>query len=215
MDKPKDPNKVAMGLRIAQAREEAGLTQEQLGERVGVSYQAVSRWELGETTPRNKSVYKHISAETGKSIPWILYGVEQAENDASLRQSGEVGQIVPSVAPNNITRFLGGDSAAVEGYSRTYFPCGGRAFKTVVTDTANAPELQPGDVVIIDPDLAPRPDDFVAVLHKGAPTLRVFSEDSGHYKFVPLNDRHSKVEADSLDDVFLGTVTETCRNRRK
>lgn len=33
--------------RITQARKQAGLTQEQLGEALGVSRQAVSKWESG------------------------------------------------------------------------------------------------------------------------------------------------------------------------
>ena len=33
--------------RIIQARKQAGLTQEQLGEKLGVSRQAVSKWESG------------------------------------------------------------------------------------------------------------------------------------------------------------------------
>ena len=37
--------------RIAQMRKAAGLTQEQLGELVGVSRQAVSKWESGQTVP--------------------------------------------------------------------------------------------------------------------------------------------------------------------
>ena len=37
--------------RIAAVRKAAGLTQEQLGELVGVSRQAVSKWESGETQP--------------------------------------------------------------------------------------------------------------------------------------------------------------------
>ena len=38
-------------LRLKQARENAGLTQEQLAETVGVTRQAVSRWEQGHTQP--------------------------------------------------------------------------------------------------------------------------------------------------------------------
>ena len=36
---------------LAQARKEAGLTQEELARKVYVTRQAVSRWETGETTP--------------------------------------------------------------------------------------------------------------------------------------------------------------------
>ena len=36
---------MTLGERIAQARKQAGLSQEQLGEKLGVSRQAVSKWE--------------------------------------------------------------------------------------------------------------------------------------------------------------------------
>lgn len=40
--------------RIRHARERAGLTQEQLADRVGVSLRTVGSWERGENHPRNK-----------------------------------------------------------------------------------------------------------------------------------------------------------------
>ncbi len=41
------------GSGIAKRRAELGLTQQQLAERVEVEQQAVSKWELGLTAPRN------------------------------------------------------------------------------------------------------------------------------------------------------------------
>lgn len=40
-----------VGAQIAMLRKNMGLTQNELGERLGVSYQAVSKWERGETVP--------------------------------------------------------------------------------------------------------------------------------------------------------------------
>ena len=40
-----------IGVQIAMLRKNAGLTQNELGERLGISYQAVSKWERGETIP--------------------------------------------------------------------------------------------------------------------------------------------------------------------
>ena len=40
-----------LGRRIQEARKAAGLSQESLGERLGVSRQAVSRWERGVGFP--------------------------------------------------------------------------------------------------------------------------------------------------------------------
>ena len=40
-----------IGARIHELRKERGLSQEQLAEKVGVSRQTISKWELGETSP--------------------------------------------------------------------------------------------------------------------------------------------------------------------
>jgi lactoylglutathione lyase len=44
-------NKVAIGMRIAEKRMKHGLSQESLGELLGVSRQSVSKWELGQSLP--------------------------------------------------------------------------------------------------------------------------------------------------------------------
>lgn len=42
--------------RIAAARKAAGLTQEALGEKLGVSRQAVSKWEMGTSEPSTSNL---------------------------------------------------------------------------------------------------------------------------------------------------------------
>lgn len=64
--------------RIAAVRRAAGLTQEQLGELVGVTRQAVSKWEAGQTVPDALTVAKlcealHVSAD------YVLLGKEPEE----------------------------------------------------------------------------------------------------------------------------------------
>lgn len=41
----------AVGAQIAMLRRGKGLTQQELGERLGITFQAVSKWERGETLP--------------------------------------------------------------------------------------------------------------------------------------------------------------------
>ena len=43
---------IQLGSRIRQARDRAGLTQEQLAERIGVSRTAIARYESGEIEPK-------------------------------------------------------------------------------------------------------------------------------------------------------------------
>lgn len=45
------PTNFALNERIATLRRQANLTQEQLAERLGISAQAVSKWETGQTCP--------------------------------------------------------------------------------------------------------------------------------------------------------------------
>ena len=61
---------------LAQARKEAGLTQEDLARKVCVTRQAISRWETGETTP-SIDMTKLLSAgmtRTGPRTPRIASG---------------------------------------------------------------------------------------------------------------------------------------------
>ena len=73
--------------RIAIARKQAGLTQEQLGEKLGVSRQAVSKWEGGQTTPDLAYVIE-MCRLFGVSSDWLLLGVEDARETAPARCPG-------------------------------------------------------------------------------------------------------------------------------
>ncbi len=69
-----DINKV--GNQIAVLRKNKGLTQSELGDRVGVSFQAVSKWERGESLP-DTAVLPDLAKVLGVSIDFILSGGEK------------------------------------------------------------------------------------------------------------------------------------------
>lgn len=58
--------------RIAAVRKAAGLTQEQLGELLGVTRQAVSKWESGAAAPDTENVVR-LSAIFGVSTDYLLH----------------------------------------------------------------------------------------------------------------------------------------------
>ena len=73
----------AIGARIAQARKEAGLTQEELAEMASFSKRSLQDYEGGTTIP-----YRHlreIGALTRKTPEWFLYGEEQESPDLTNR----------------------------------------------------------------------------------------------------------------------------------
>lgn len=65
----------SIGERIAQKREQAGLNQSELGRRLGLTAQAVQKWESGKSTPRNAKL-QDIAAILGTSVSYLV-GDEQ------------------------------------------------------------------------------------------------------------------------------------------
>ncbi len=66
-----------VGRLIAELRKNKGLTQSDLGERLGVSFQAVSKWERGETLP-DTAILVPLSEVLETTVDFILTGGEKA-----------------------------------------------------------------------------------------------------------------------------------------
>ena len=75
-----------IGKFIAALRREQGLTQEQLGEKLGVTNKTVSRWENGNYMP-DIEMLQLLSAAFSVSINEILAGERLSE--ASYREKSE------------------------------------------------------------------------------------------------------------------------------
>ena len=69
--------------RIAFVRKAAGLTQEQLGEKLGVTRQAVSKWESNQATPDALTIAR-LCTELGISADFVLLGKEPDGETASV-----------------------------------------------------------------------------------------------------------------------------------
>lgn len=65
-----------VGEQIAVLRKVKGLTQSELGERIGVSFQAVSKWERGETLP-DIALLPDLAKILETTVDFILLGSEK------------------------------------------------------------------------------------------------------------------------------------------
>lgn len=83
---------MTLGERIALARKKAGLSQEQLGERLGVSRQAVSKWESSQANP-DVAYVAELCRICGVSCDWLLLG-EEGAREAPPARCGSCGAIV-------------------------------------------------------------------------------------------------------------------------
>lgn len=78
---------ISMGNRIKKSRELAGLTQEEVAEKVGVSRTAVTRWEQGEIEPKISNLVE-IANVLNVSTDYLL-GTNTRECSNGLNLSGK------------------------------------------------------------------------------------------------------------------------------
>ncbi len=69
-------NTEKVGEQIADLRKAKGITQSELGERIGVSFQAVSKWERGETLP-DITLLPDLAKILETTVDFILLGSEK------------------------------------------------------------------------------------------------------------------------------------------
>lgn len=83
-----------LGENILKLRKKSGLSQEQLGEKVNVTRQTISNWELNETTP-NPEQLKLLSKALNVSIDELL------DNDIKGFIETKVNEIDINIVKNN------------------------------------------------------------------------------------------------------------------
>ena len=81
-----------IGEHIAYYRKKAGMTQEQLSEKMGVTAQAVSKWENGLTCPDLNSVAR-LSEILGVSVEQLIHG-DSALPSVKVVETPQVGRRV-------------------------------------------------------------------------------------------------------------------------
>ena len=67
---------MSIGSKLAQARRAANLTQEQLAERLGVTRQAVSRWESDSAYPETDKIVRMarlLKQAVGRKVQLVFY----------------------------------------------------------------------------------------------------------------------------------------------
>lgn len=82
-------NQLAIGKFIAQKRKEHNITQEQLGEKIGVSNKSVSKWETGKCMP-DYSVVQELCKELEITVTELMDGEEIEENSVRIYDEKQI-----------------------------------------------------------------------------------------------------------------------------
>ena len=76
------------------SRNKAGLSQMELAERLGVSRQAVSRWESGDTTPTMDKL-KSLAKIYGVSLDWLCSDAADREPPEAAKPEADRPRTMP------------------------------------------------------------------------------------------------------------------------
>ncbi|MFD2755984.1 LexA family protein [Comamonas terrae] len=219
--------------RIAHLMEKTGLKVAEIARITGVSSSAVTQWKDGPTQSLKTAPATKLANATGFSAMWIATGAGPVHADAvrkgfdvnvkpvyeglraypviSKVQAGKVKEITCPYEP--------GDGYAIEFGDDDASPW---AFFLEIDGDSMLPEFNPGDRVRIDPEIIPRPGDFVAAKNSSEEATfkkyRVRGIDPAGkevFELVPLNDDYPIIRSDEHDLTVIGTMTEHRRKYRR
>ncbi|MFO0996418.1 MAG: LexA family transcriptional regulator [Alphaproteobacteria bacterium] len=153
---------MSMAKRIALARKEAGLSQQNVADRFGISRAAVAQWENGDTYPGTAKL-EGLAEVLRVRLEWLATGrgVQRADiNEFGLfTMSGH--RMVPLIDPARAAYWPTRRGELPANEVPTEVAAGPASFALVIDDDSMAPALATGDKIIVDPDVAPRSGDYV------------------------------------------------------
>ncbi len=89
---------------ISEKRRQLGLTQQQIADKLNVSFQAVSKWENGSTYP-NTELLRELSALLGVTIDELLDGREKGKERLTYSKAG-IDNIYTDAIKTEISKYL-------------------------------------------------------------------------------------------------------------
>ena len=212
--------------RIRELRKKHGLTQQKLGELIGVKKSSISQWENDEHSPSGDNLAL-LSKVFGVSAHWLSTG----------KGSPELSNVEPAVIPQGtrvpvLSYVQAGhwhemceQATAFDGNveyvsaSADIGPCG---FGLWLRGDSMLPQFKEGDLIIVDPDESPHPGDFVVAKNGSEEaTFKKYRprgiDEHGQevFELVPLNDDYPTMHSDRQHIQIIGVMVEHRSYRKR
>ncbi|OJY41624.1 MAG: XRE family transcriptional regulator [Legionella sp. 40-6] len=208
-----------IGNRITKSRKELGITIKELAARTTeLSPARISNWEQGTRSPGPLEA-KLLADQLNVSASYLLCLTDNPQGDLiqnpenkfrhipilSMKETPHAREILGQQEPFIFEKTILVDSLNPSIKSSALFA-------TSVDDSSMQPELNPGDVVVIDGDLQPNPGHYVLVYltQKKQTVLRRYGEADGcHFQLLASSDLWATVSIKDVQDAqIIGVVVE-------
>ncbi len=205
---------VAMGRRITEYREKAGLNQSGLADRLGIKAQSVQQWEKGQTQPRPEKL-RAIAAALGCSIHALTSDV--VDHDGLFNEAVPLPRVATKRIPLVSTAPAGAPRDELdqriaeirEPTVPTLYPVSSQAFALRIYGDSMEPLFPNGCIITVEPTMEPKSGMFVVVRLDGTSehTFKQLIIDGPHRFLKPINPRYPIIEL-SRDAIICGVVVE-------
>ncbi|KGD75843.1 helix-turn-helix domain-containing protein [Pantoea vagans] len=204
-----------LGDRIRLRRKSLQLTQKQLAQQVKVSHVAISQWEKEETLPRGENLLR-LAEALGCAPAYLIDGdgpVFSENSWAGLHQ-------IPLLAQRDVAQWLNNTGTVRhELLMHNDMALSQQSFAIRVEEQAMTPAILRGDVVIIDPSLAPQPGDYVLAMQQQNALLRIWrqrgsEEGVAQFELAPVNINFPELHSSRDSLQLTGTLVELRRYRQ-
>lgn len=196
--------------KIREYRKEAGLTQRELGEKIGVKHNTISSYESGTNEPEQNILFK-IADALNISIN-DLFPKQSSANATTSILIPVLGRIVAGEPIDAITDIIDYEEITPRMAQK------GKHFALMVRGKSMEPTLQEGDVVIVRQQPTVENGEIAIVLINGdEATVKEIREDPagltliGHNVAVYTPHFYTRDQIESLPITILGKVVELRR----
>jgi len=215
--------KKTIGDRIRLARENRGLDQKSLSEKVDVAVRTLQRWEKGLQVPDSNYLVL-LAKHTGVRPEWLLIGegdmypVLQShgknisvERVTTLHKVNLVNiPLLSSVPAGKTTTMFHPDY--VERYITVDNVKDSRAFALIVKGKSMSPMIEDGDIVVVSPQQEVRSGDIAVIHVNGEDVLKKIKIDEHYIHLIPINPNFEPVTVRKRDILFIWKVIRVIKN---
>lgn len=195
-----------IGERIKNRRLELGLTQEELGTKIGVQRAAINKYEKGLVQNIKRSTQQQLADALGMDVVSLFYPTEKKSN--RIKVYGSVPAGIPIEAIEDVIDW--------EDIPQNWIESGDKYIGLKVKGDSMSPKYIDGDTIIIklQPDCESGQDAVVYINGYDATFKRVIKQHDG-IMLQPLNPEYEPRQYDYNDDLMpisiLGVVVEIRR----
>ncbi|MDM5136566.1 helix-turn-helix domain-containing protein [Aeromonas salmonicida] len=215
--------------RIFSRRSALGLSKAALGKAIGITGVSVGKWESGLNQPKGRYL-NDLAAALDVSVDWLLTGKDGDGGVVGDTQPSGYHNVEPAVIPQGRRvpilsyvqaghwREMCEQATAFDGsleYVAVGVSVGSCAFGLWVRGNSMEPDFKEGDLLIVDPDEAPKAGDFVIAKNgseeatfKKFRSRGEYDDGSPRFELVPLNDDHETLSTDHTTIAIIGVVVE-------